>query len=133
MYVEAKDLHTKHWEIASNLASIFLRVIGATKEEEVGIRKEWSHFDHNSNSPHYNSLENGAWLTIKEHYQLHYKFHKRAMENQLHGEIGNGLNRSQNIQALGLIWIRMNDREKKGLISPPTKRNFDNELLDQMG
>ena len=65
-----------------------------------------AHYDHERND-HYDTVENGRMLTIKEHYEDH--LFRR-------GE--NGLSQTHNHWALNAIWGNLTPNEKSGLIPP---------------
>lgn len=98
-------------------------------EMEGAKKKERSHINHDKSRSDYNSESNIEWLTKREHYLKHFSFHKLSMQKRTHGDTGNGLNRSENIKALNLIWNRMFERERRELQSPPIKQIYDQEYL----
>ncbi|MFZ5438048.1 MAG: hypothetical protein ACOZAK_03275 [Patescibacteria group bacterium] len=65
-----------------------------------------AHIDH-SRDEKYDKASNGRLLTVREHYQDHYKRHGR-----------NGLTTSGNKWALAKLWALLTGTEKRGLRPP---------------
>ncbi len=93
----------------SNVRSrIFNRDKGAdvwTGERE---KLEAAHITHDRSDPFYNDVANGRMLTARNHYIDHVNRVGR-----------NGLSLAANNAALRLIWARLTEGEREGLMSPP--------------
>ena len=70
---------------------------------------EIAHYNHDSNSENYKRAKNGRCLTRREHYADHFN---------RHGTPGLGLKEEGNLSAIGAIWGRMSERERRDLPGP---------------
>lgn len=71
---------------------------------------EAAHITHDRSDPNYNSETNGRMLSTRNHYIDHVNRVGR-----------NGLSLAGNNAALRLIWNRLTEEERVGLMPPPTE------------
>lgn len=74
---------------------------------------EAAHITHDRSDPFYNDVANGRMLTARNHYIDHVNRVGR-----------NGLSLAANNAALRLIWLRLSDEEKVGLMPPPEEQKW---------
>lgn len=74
---------------------------------------EAAHITHDRSDPDYNNPANGRMLTARNHYIDHVNRVGR-----------NGLTLAANNAALRLIWLRLSEEERQGLIPPPEEQTW---------